>query len=162
MNKRIILVGRTASGKTFLRKKLEERGFKCDISYTTRPQRTGEVNGVDYNFITEDEFSLRISNGAFYEHIEYNSYRYGTGLHEWNNMSLFIMETDGIKNINTKDRTTCFVIYMNPLVEVRIERLKKDRKWDYDRILERLKFDDVRFIDFKDYDLEITNSNVNI
>ena len=51
MNKRLIICGPTASGKTFLRKRLEDKGFKCDVSYTSREPRPGEVDGVHYHFI---------------------------------------------------------------------------------------------------------------
>ena len=157
MNKRIILVGPTASGKTFLRNKFEKRGFKCDVSYTTRKPRPGEEYGVHYNFISEDEFTLRISQGAFYEHVEYNGNRYGTGLYEWNNLPLFIMETDGIAHIKPEDRGSCFIIYINPPVEVRIKRMREDedRQWDEETIRKRIETDEKKFGNFTDYDMLI-------
>jgi len=157
MNKRIILVGPTASGKTFLRKRFEDRGFECDVSYTTRPPRPGEEYGVHYKFISEDEFTLRISQGAFYEHVQYNGNRYGTGLYEWNSLPLFIMETDGIKHITPEDRKSCFVIYLDIPEHERIRRMRMERKWEYPKIQERLDQDKEKFSTFKDYDLLITD-----
>ncbi len=52
-HKRIILVGKAASGKDHLRRKYESRGFKYAVTYTTRPPIEGEVNGKDYFFITD-------------------------------------------------------------------------------------------------------------
>ena len=49
-HKRIILVGKAASGKDHLRKKFESRGFKYAVTYTTRPPREGEIDGKDYLF----------------------------------------------------------------------------------------------------------------
>ena len=159
MNRRIILVGPTASGKTFLRNKFEGRGFKCDVSYTTRKPREGEEYGVHYNFISEDEFTLRISQGAFYEHVQYNGNRYGTGLHEWNELPLFIMETDGIKHIKPEDRKDCFIIYLDTPEHERIKRMRLERKWEYPEIQKRIETDKSKFDGFKDYDMKITDPN---
>ena len=72
MNKRIILVGPTASGKTFLRNRFEDKGFECDVSYTTRPMRPGEKDGVHYHFLEVKIFEEMIKEGGFYEWVEYN------------------------------------------------------------------------------------------
>lgn len=156
MNKRIILVGPTCSGKTFLREKLEKKGFHFDISYTSRPKRPDEEYGVHYNFISESEFTLRISQGAFYEHVQYNGFRYGTGMYEWNNSDGFIMETDGIKHISSEDRKNSFIIYLNPVYLVRADRMLK-RGWSNKDIEDRLKTDKEKFKDFSDYDMIVTN-----
>jgi guanylate kinase len=159
MNKRIILVGPTCSGKTYLRKRFEDRGFKCDVSYTTRKPREGEEYGVHYKFISEDEFTLRISQGAFYEHVQYNGNRYGTGLYEWNTLPLFIMETDGIKHIKPEDRNSCFVIYLDIPRINRQERMIFERGWNQEEVAKRTETDYNKFKDFKDYDLIITDPN---
>jgi guanylate kinase len=159
MNKRIILVGPTASGKTFLRKRFEERGFNCDVSYTSRSPRyeLGELNGVHYHFLERDQFVDLVRKDFFYEWVEYNGNYYGTGLKEWNTLPLFIMETDGIKHIKPEDRKSCFIIYLHPPMFIRYERMEKERRWDKKTILERIKTDDEKFKDFSDYDLKITN-----
>jgi len=48
------------------------------VSATTRPQRPGERDGREYWFLTEEEFAARIGAGAFLEHVQYVSWRYGT------------------------------------------------------------------------------------
>jgi len=49
------------------------------VSATTRPQRPGEVDGREYWFLADDEFTARIESGAFLEYVEYVSgRRYGT------------------------------------------------------------------------------------
>lgn len=47
-------------------------------SDTTRPIRPGEVDGVNYNFVSDAEFLRRINSGYYLEHAVYNGYRYGT------------------------------------------------------------------------------------
>lgn len=157
MNKRIILVGPTASGKTFLRKKFEDRGFKCDISYTSRESREGEINGVHYHFISKKAFEEAITTGEFYEWVEYNGNYYGTGIEEWEELPLFIMETEGIKHIKPEDRESCLIIYLNPPPQYRIKRMKEERGWDNEEITKRLETDREKFRNFRDYDIIIIN-----
>ena len=68
-HKRIILVGKAASGKDHLRKRFESRGFKYSVSYTTRPPREGEIDGKDYFFIT-DEQAKKIFKSDIKKHME--------------------------------------------------------------------------------------------
>jgi guanylate kinase len=159
MNKRLILVGPTCSGKTHLRKRMEERGFRFNISYTTRPPRPGEAYGVDYNFISVDEFTLRIAQGAFYEWAPYDGHYYGTGLYEWNNFDGFVMETEGVLGITPADRQRCFVIYIDTPAIDRANRMLGGRGWSEEEMEKRISEDNEKFKDFIDYDIRITNSD---
>ncbi len=68
-----IYIGKSGAGKdTFLRKQLL-CGVKPVVTYTTRPMRGGEVNGVDYNFVTEEEFLKLNEAGALIEYRAYNT-----------------------------------------------------------------------------------------
>lgn len=48
------------------------------VSATTRAQRPGERDGIDYHFMRPEEFSAAVSSGDFLEHVEYAGNRYGT------------------------------------------------------------------------------------
>jgi len=159
MNKRIILVGPTASGKNVLRDRFSEKGFTYDVSYTTRDIRNavGEKNGVDYHFITDDEFLKMEQDNKFYEKVYYNGKKYGTGRFEWEKKDIFIMEPDGVGCILKEDRETCFIIYLEPPVGDRVQRMRNERKWDEEQISDRLKTDMVKFSNFNEYDIKITN-----
>ena len=65
----IILVGRSASGKTYLGKLLEKVGFKKIVTYTSREKRLNEVDKIDYNFISKTEFVSKIQEGFFFEYV---------------------------------------------------------------------------------------------
>ena len=95
--------------------------------------------------------------GFFYEWVEYNGNYYGTGLREWNELPLFIMETDGIKHIKPEDRERCFVIYLDPPVDIRTDRMREERGWDHETIQNRLETDMRKFNMFNDYDMIITD-----
>jgi guanylate kinase len=67
-------------GKGTLIKGLLERapGLQLAVSATTREPREGEVNGVDYHFLSAEDFDRRARRGEFVEHAEYAGNRYGT------------------------------------------------------------------------------------
>lgn len=157
MNKRIILVGPAASGKDYLKKLMGTRGFELDVSYTTRPIREGEQEGVDYYYYTEKDFQSKIDCHGFYEWAPHGLYRYGTGRWEWEYCDIFIMESHGISEITPEDRKSCFIIYLNPPRIVRQNRLRETRGWDEENIAHRTKMDNEKFENFTDYDIEITN-----
>lgn len=77
----VIISSPSGAGKTTLSRKLldEFRGrLEFSVSYTTRPQRTGEVDGVDYSFVSVDRFEEMVRAGEFAEHAEVHGNRYGT------------------------------------------------------------------------------------
>jgi guanylate kinase len=77
----LVITGPSGAGKGTLIKALVERlpELEVAISATTRAQRPGETNGVEYWFLDESEFLAAIDSDAFLEHVEYVSgKRYGT------------------------------------------------------------------------------------
>jgi len=77
----LVVTGPSGAGKGTLIKGLLERvdGLEVAVSATTRPQRPGEVDGRDYWFLSDDEFTRRVGQGDFLEWVEYVSgRRYGT------------------------------------------------------------------------------------
>jgi guanylate kinase len=154
-HKRIILCGPGAAGKDFIRNKFRDKGYQIDISYTSRPPRDNEIDGKDYHFIG-DKFPFRISQNEFYEYVQHGEYWYGTGMKEWNESDVFIMETEGLKLISPEDRPHCLIIYIDTPLDVRIKRMK-ERGWDMEKISKRIKIDIEKFKDFFNYDLKISS-----
>jgi guanylate kinase len=155
-NRRIIIVGPAAAGKTYIKNKFISRGFDVDVSYTTRPMREGEADGVDYHFTSSDRFSIAKAADFFYECAKHGDYWYGTGAYEWNASEVFIMETEGISKITPEDRKNCLIIYVNTPLDTRIKRMK-ERGWDADNIMHRMNMDDSKFDTFADFDIEISS-----
>jgi guanylate kinase len=156
--KRIILVGPSCAGKNYIRDKFKEKKYEIDISYTSREPRPGEEEGVDYYFLSKEKFEQRIKERDFYEHVKYGDCYYGTGIWEWNNCEVFIMETDGVSKIAPEDRPYCLIIYVNTPLMTRVQRMR-ERGWDEKKIMERAKIDIKRFKDFKDYDIQISSES---
>jgi guanylate kinase len=66
----LILSSPSGAGKTTITKKIQQKyqNFKISVSHTTRTPRANEIDGVDYFFVTKDEFKNKIQNKEFYEH----------------------------------------------------------------------------------------------
>lgn len=158
---RIILVGKAAAGKDYLRKVLEELGFKYAVSYTTRPPREGEVDGKDYFFLTEDEAERMVDAGEFYEYVYFNSWLYGTSNQQFYSDDIFIMTPKGLSHVSDADRAQSFVIFLDIDDEVRKERLLA-RNMPGDTIERRMEADAEDFDSYKDFDLRIYNPDFTV
>lgn len=75
----MVVSGPSAAGKgTLCRQLVKETDVELSVSATTREPRPGEVHGVDYFFMTEEEFVKTIEEDGFLEHVENFGKRYGT------------------------------------------------------------------------------------
>jgi guanylate kinase len=156
MHKRIIIVGRAASGKDHIRKKFEAQGFKYAVSYTTRPPREGEVDGVDYIFISPAEAQEMIKNDDFYECVEFNGWLYGTSIRQFDEDDVFIMTPTGLAHVDEDSRKKSFVIFIDIDEEIRRERMAS-RNMPGDSVDRRIEADRKDFENFTNYNIRITN-----
>ena len=76
----VILSSPSGVGKTTLTKKIQQKyqSFKISVSHTTRPPRSNEVDGVDYNFVSVKKFEELIKQNEFYEYAKIFENYYGT------------------------------------------------------------------------------------
>lgn len=75
-----VITGPSGVGKGTLIRGLMERipELELSVSATTRSPRAGEQDGVDYHFLSSDEFERHVQDGDFVEHADYAGRRYGT------------------------------------------------------------------------------------
>ena len=75
-----VITGPSGVGKGTLIRTLLERHpeLELSVSATTRAPRPGERDGVDYHFLTDEQFAERVAAGDFVEHASYSGRRYGT------------------------------------------------------------------------------------
>jgi guanylate kinase len=156
MHKRVILVGRAASGKDYIRKKFENRGFKYAVSYTTRPPRDGEIDGQDYIFISPEKAQEMIKNDEFYEYVEFNGWIYGTTVDQFEEDDVFIMTPSGLAHVDEDSRKKSFVIFIDIDEAVRRKRMM-ERDMPGDSVERRIEADRKDFENFTNYDIRITN-----
>ena len=144
----IVLVGRSASGKTYLGKCLENRGFHKIVTYTTREKRFGELDKVDYHFISKEDFLKKIKDDFFFEYVCYNGNYYGTSKNSIKDQnSYLIVEPSGLlKYLPIADVISFYIDCPKEILRQRMIA-RKDRIED---ITKRLKNDDVIFADVKE------------
>lgn len=164
-SEKLIILGKSGSGKDFLMRRLVEKGLKPGLKMTTRPQRKHEIQGVTYEFINESNFLEKINLNQFLcyqkfevtpEEREPEVWYYGLSNEEFQNSQVFIMTPGEFSNINDETRKGCFVVYLDIDREIRESRLFR-RQDKNDSIKRRLDADDVDFGQFTDYDLKITD-----
>lgn len=80
MGRVVVITGPSGVGKGTLIRQLRDRipEIELSVSATTRKPRPGETQGVDYWFLSPEEFESRIAGGGFVEHAVYAGNRYGT------------------------------------------------------------------------------------
>ena len=155
---KLILVGKAAAGKDFLKNRLAKKGFVSGVSHTTRPPRENEVNHVDYHFVDKQEFEDMIDCGEFVEYMEFNGWYYGQTKKDFDLADVMIMSKDGLDVLPKEYRDQCMVIWLDPPRIARIERLEY-RNDPNDSIIRRMNTDDEQFKNFKDFDLKVKNED---
>tara|TARA_B100001559_G_scaffold108273_1_gene91113 strand:+ start:1305 stop:1880 length:576 start_codon:yes stop_codon:yes gene_type:complete len=126
MRNLIVISAPSGTGKSTLceevrRKKPE---IKFSVSCTTRPKRNYEKDGINYYFLTEDEFKSKIKNNELLEYEEVHGYYYGTLINTLKNaisskeLMLFDVDVNGAMSIKKKyPRNTLTVFILPPSIE---------------------------------------------
>ncbi|MGI6359521.1 MAG: hypothetical protein ACOX02_00550 [Acholeplasmatales bacterium] len=140
----IILVGASASGKTEIAKILYKNGYKKCITTTTRQIRLGEIDGIDYHFITKEVFNKLLLENAFLEVTQYQNNLYGLQKKDIISDGVAILDPNGANNVITAMKTDVFVTFIKSSKKKRKERMIK-RKDTIESIKNRLKNDNKTF-----------------
>lgn len=142
------LIGQSSSGKSTIEKRLGEMGYPRIISYTTRPPRKGEVDGVDYNFISEQEFHRLNSRNVFQETARYRDWHYGLSLNGLNYKDedyIVVVTIHGYEELlKAVGEENITAIHIKVSERERVARQLK-RGDDMDEVMRRIKTDRVDF-----------------
>lgn len=103
----LCLIGKSASGKTFVRDKLvKECGYKSLVTFTSRPPRKNEKQDITYRFISKEDFEQKIEEGFFAECKKYDTeqgvWYYGTALtdcYDADDDTVTILTPDGVRDL---------------------------------------------------------------
>lgn len=133
----ITLSGMSTSGKTYLAKALSDMPqFSKTVSVTTRPMREGEIDGVDYHFVSAEEFRALIDKGEFLEYEASHKAMYGTAAFEVERIlakgssAVLVLEPEGVVSMEriAKERGMPFVsVYIETSMPVIMERFVCER-----------------------------------
>ena len=141
-----IIEGPSGTGKGTVIKEILARDphIKFSVSVTTRPPRKGEVNGVDYYFISDEEYDRLKTEDAFYEYVDsqYGS-RYGTLRSEVDSFInvgedvLFDMDWAGARQMKEKAKDDVVTIYLLPPSIKELRRRLENRGTDSKEIIDK-------------------------
>ena len=171
MNKKgtlIVLSGFSGVGKnTVITQVLAQRpDIHYSVSFTTRAPREGEVDGVNYNFVTREDFQRRIDRGEFLEYAEYNSNFYGTSLAvirqrlDQGTDVLLEIEVQGAAKVLEKMPEAVSLFIVPPSFEELSRRLHARGTDSEETIQKRLAIARVEAREVKNYDYIIVNDTV--
>jgi guanylate kinase len=139
-----VLAAPSGAGKTTLVHALVTKnpGLRFSISYTTRPQRSNEADGVDYIFVDVDQFQKLKADGELLEHATVFDNFYGTSrtqveeiLRDGHNVLLEI-DWQGAQQVR-ESMPDCVTIFILPPSLSELERRLRDRRTDSDEVIER-------------------------
>ena len=141
----LILIGASASGKTEIAKILiHDFGFQKMVTTTTRRKRKGEVNHVDYHFVTEGKFIKMKEQNKFLETVQYNNNYYGTPKEGATIDKVLIVEPEGANEIYKQGIEDAVFILLETDEETRKDRMLS-RGDNLIQVLDRLHRDDEYF-----------------
>lgn len=151
----IAICGKAGAGKdTLLRKIMQIENTKMFlheiVSCTTRPPREGEVDGVNYHFMTNEEFAQKILKGEMLEATIFNDWCYGTALQslDVNKVNIGVFNPEGIETLLQDFRINLRAYYVDvPGKERLIRQLNREESPDVDEIIRRYKADEEDFMD---------------
>jgi|TARA_B100001741_G_scaffold313555_1_gene320274 guanylate kinase len=167
----VILSSPSGAGKTTISKKIQQKyqNFKISVSHTTRKPRPNEVEGIDYFFLSNDQFKDKIKNNEFYEHAKIFGNYYGTSkksvidLLKNKNDVLFDIDWQGTQQLSKHSELKLTKIFILPPSKEELKKRLIQRNQDKPEIvLERLDSYENDLKHKNDYDYVVINDNLEI
>ena len=164
----IVVSGPSGAGKDTICQKLikENSNIWMSVSMTTRKPRPLEKDGVDYFFVSSEEFENKINDNTFLEYASYNDYYYGTPkdkveekLNEGKDVIL-VIDINGAINIKKIIPSALFIFIMPPDMETLKNRLIGRKTESKDKVVQRFitAYNEVN--NYKKYNYVVVNDKV--
>ena len=158
----------SGAGKTTLVERLVERvpNLTMSRSYTSRPARAGEMDGVDYNFVTRRRFEEMIAGGEFLECADVFGNLYGTSsadtgrILESGNDVVLVIDVQGARKVRQGGIDATAIFVMPPSSGALEERLRGRSKDSEDAIQRRLQVARDEVAAFAEYDYLVVNDEL--
>ena len=149
-----ILMGKAGSGKDWLLRQIIERDtnheFQKVVNCTTRPIREHEQDGVNYHFLTVEDFTEKVVNGDMIEATEFNHWFYGTMLSTLSpdKINIGVFNPTAVEILLEDKRLNTYVVYVEAPDKVRLLRqLNREEYPDCHEIVRRFTADEQDFND---------------
>lgn len=173
----ISLTGPTASGKDTLLKYLEANyPIKRLLSDVSRAKRDGETDGVDYNFLSREQFEQGLKDGVYFQHVEFRGNYYGTNTKEVKKtldsgkIPVLILEPTGVPHMNILEeeyKLKPFKVFVNAPIEdlmtryfgrTNKEEFLKNPEYHYER-LKGMVVESEMWVNTHKWDLKVQNDS---
>jgi guanylate kinase len=158
----------SGTGKTTLVERLVEQvpHLRISRSYTSRPAREGETDGVDYNFVTRERFDAMIAADEFLEWADVFGNLYGTSSADTERALatgcdlVLVIDVQGARKVRRRGIDTTAVFVMPPSRDELEQRLRKRRKDSVEAIARRLQIARQEVAAFVEYDYVVINDDL--
>ena len=167
----LVLSSPSGAGKSSICRALLDldKNLYLSISTTTRRKRPNEVSGIDYNFVTLDEFEYKLKQNNFIEHAKVFNNFYGTDKSFVENKInkgkdlLFDIDWQGAQQLREKMRENIVSVFILPPSKKELERRLKERGQDTDEVVkERMSEATAESTHWAEYDYVIINEDLNL
>ncbi|MCD7774250.1 MAG: guanylate kinase [Clostridiales bacterium] len=168
-SKLVVVSGPSGAGKDTIAAeiiKLDGK-FSLSVSATTRAPREGEVDGVNYFFLSEDEFLQNIRDNAFIEYAKYSSNYYGTLKRDVQSkiaegkIIILVIDVQGAEKIKKEYPDSLSLFIMPPSKEILRQRLNDRMTEDNADIEKRIKIAEDEMKKRSSYDYVVVNDDLN-
>jgi len=158
----------SGAGKTTLVERLVEQTphLRMSRSYTSRPAREGEVDGVDYNFVSRERFEAMVAVGEFLEWADVFGNLYGTSAADTERILesgtdlVLVIDVQGARKVRRRGIETTAVFVMPPSLEVLERRLRGRSKDSEQAIQKRLLVARQEVAAYAEYDYVVINDEI--
>jgi guanylate kinase len=165
-----ILSAPAGTGKTTLVEMLTKE-FPCvveSVSFTTRPPRDGEQEGIHYNFVDKTQFDAKIVNHEFLEYVTLYGHYYGTS-RSWVELQranakhvVLVIDTQGAVQLRKNNIDATYIFVGPPSLDELRRRLTKRASESPEKIEERLTIAQSELEAVRNYDYYILNNDLNV
>ena len=161
----VVISAPSGAGKTTIARAMMKHipSLTFSVSATTRPKRSGEIEGNDYYFLTPDEFRRRVAAGEFVEWEEMYGYCYGTlkteverALQAGRNV-MFDVDVNGGLSIKRHYPEAVLIFIVPPSLQALKERLVKRRTENSETLQKRLDRVSMEMEKGKQFDYQVVN-----
>jgi guanylate kinase len=158
----------SGAGKTTVVERLVEQTphLKMSRSYTSRQAREGEIDGVDYNFVSRERFEGMIEAGQFLEWADVFGNLYGTCADDTEQLLasgddvVLVIDVQGARKVRSRGLQTTTTFVMPPSFEVLEKRLRGRSKDTEEAIQRRLRVARDEIASFTDYEYVVVNDEL--
>jgi len=158
----------SGTGKTTLVERLVQcvPDLRMSRSYTSRPARVGEQDGVDYNFITRERFELMVREGQFLEWADVFGNCYGTCAADTDAMLargedvVLVIDVQGARQVRSRGIETIGIFVLPPSAKVLEQRLRGRSQDSEEQIRRRLEVASAEVDEYSQYEYVVVNDDI--